>query len=214
MSTFRSIDVQYRFDSESPAINGTIKFSIDEPEMKTEIVFPTGKTVIFDSWDVKGVRKCYFLSEVLRQNSLISGTAEHKDEEVINSIACTIARSDYGVTPDDVARFVAELAEKPKNEYLFETPKSEPEPEPEVKTVRKFPYLQVARLWNEGKSTKEIGAIIGYLDPSSHTWRGKEDPTHTMRTFLTKMHKGYKDESGNIVKLPHRDRAKTAVVGA
>jgi hypothetical protein len=206
MSTFRSIDVQYRFDPESPVINNTVKFSIDEPEMKTEIVFPTGKNVVFDSWDVKGVRKSYFLSEVLRQNSLISGTAEHKDEEVVNSIACTIARSDYGVTPDDVARFVAELATKPKNECLFETPKAEPEPEPESKTVRKFPYLQVARLWNEGKSTREIGIIIGYLD-------SKKDSTHTMRTFLTKMHKGYKDENGIIIKLPHRDRVKTAGVG-
>jgi hypothetical protein len=35
------------------------------------------------------------------------------------------------------------------------------------------------------------------------------DPYHSLRVALTRMHKGYKDKSGNIVTLPYRVSQKT-----
>lgn len=55
---------------------------------------------------------------------------------------------------------------------------------------RRFPCAEVARMWDEGKTVKEIATAIGRLDKG-------EDPTHTMRNFLRRMHRvGYKDPAG------------------
>ena len=62
---------------------------------------------------------------------------------------------------------------------------------------RPFPYAKVAVLWSEGKTIAEIAKAIGRVG------EGK-DPHHALRVVLTRMHHGYKDEDGKIVKLPHR----------
>jgi hypothetical protein len=67
-----------------------------------------------------------------------------------------------------------------------------------------FPYDLVARLWAEGKTIAEIAERIGRIDRS----REDGDKYHTMRVFLMRMHAGYKDRSGKIVKLPYRASRK------
>ena len=64
---------------------------------------------------------------------------------------------------------------------------------------RPFPYVRVARMWKQGKTIKQIAYAIGMIDKHK-----KKDPCHSLRNFLYLMHKGYKDGSGQIVKLPHR----------
>jgi hypothetical protein len=67
-----------------------------------------------------------------------------------------------------------------------------------------FPYDLVARLWAEGKTIAEIAERIGRIDRN----REDGDKYHTMRVFLMRMHAGYKDRSGKIVKLPYRASRK------
>jgi hypothetical protein len=67
-----------------------------------------------------------------------------------------------------------------------------------------FPYDLVARLWAKGKTIAEIAERIGRIDRS----REDGDKYHTMRVFLMRMHAGYKDRSGKIVKLPYRASRK------
>jgi hypothetical protein len=67
-----------------------------------------------------------------------------------------------------------------------------------------FPYDLVARLWAKGKTIAEIADRIGRIDRS----REDGDKYHTMRVFLMRMHAGYKDRSGKIVKLPYRASRK------
>lgn len=73
---------------------------------------------------------------------------------------------------------------------------------------RAFPYRRVARLWANGRTIREIAERINYLD------RGRDDgdECHTLRNFLMRMHKGYRDRDGKFVKLPYR--ASRAVVRA
>jgi hypothetical protein len=67
-----------------------------------------------------------------------------------------------------------------------------------------FPYDLVARLWAKGKTIAEIAERIGRIDRS----REDGDKYHTMRVFLMRMHAGYKDRDGKIVKLPYRASRK------
>jgi len=67
-----------------------------------------------------------------------------------------------------------------------------------------FPYDLVARLWAKGKTIAEIAERIGRIDWS----REDGDKYHTMRVFLMRMHAGYKDRDGKIVKLPYRASRK------
>jgi hypothetical protein len=73
---------------------------------------------------------------------------------------------------------------------------------------RPFPYVKVARLWSQGKTISQIAQRTGYVD------EGREDGDryHTMRVWLGRMHKGYRDRDGRLVKLPYR--ASRAVVRA
>ena len=64
---------------------------------------------------------------------------------------------------------------------------------------RRFPYGEVAKLWQEGKLISEIAHAIGRFEEN------KKDPCHSLRNFLRVMHqKGYVDASGQRVKLPYR----------
>ena len=67
---------------------------------------------------------------------------------------------------------------------------------------RAFPYEQVAEMWAQAKTIPEIATVIDRVGKG-------DDPYHSLRVALTKMHKGYKDESGKIVTLPHRVSPKT-----
>ena len=67
-----------------------------------------------------------------------------------------------------------------------------------------FPYDLVARLWAKGKTIAEIAERIGRIDRN----REDGDKYHTMRVFLMRMHAGYKDRDGKIVKLPYRASRK------
>jgi hypothetical protein len=62
---------------------------------------------------------------------------------------------------------------------------------------RPFPYEKIAELWGQEKTIPEIAKAV------SRVGKG-DDPYHAMRVALTKMHKGYKNAKGEIVKLPHR----------
>ena len=65
---------------------------------------------------------------------------------------------------------------------------------------RAFPYARVARLWANGRTIAEIGERIGYVDGG----RDDGDRFHTLRNFLMRMHKGYRDRDGKLVRLPYR----------
>lgn len=65
---------------------------------------------------------------------------------------------------------------------------------------RAFPYARVARLWANGRTIGEIGERIGYVDQG----RDDGDRYHTLRNFLMRMHRGYRDGNGKIVRLPYR----------
>jgi hypothetical protein len=69
-------------------------------------------------------------------------------------------------------------------------------------TNRPFPYAKVAEMWAQGKTIPEIAKAIDRVSKG-------DDPYHSLRVALTKMHRGYKDRSGKIVKLPHRISQKT-----
>ena len=64
-------------------------------------------------------------------------------------------------------------------------------------TNRPFPYERVAKLWALKRTIPEIAEKINRVGKG-------DDPYHALRVALTKMHKGYKDAKGNVVKLPHR----------
>jgi hypothetical protein len=67
-----------------------------------------------------------------------------------------------------------------------------------------FPYELVAKLWAQGKTIAEIAQRIGRIDRN----REDGDKYHTMRVFLMRMHAGYKDSCGKVVKLPYRTSRK------
>jgi len=73
---------------------------------------------------------------------------------------------------------------------------------------RAFPYQRVARLWRNGRTIREIAERINYLDQG----RDDGDECHTLRSFLMRMHRGWRDKDGKLVKLPYR--ASRAVVRA
>jgi hypothetical protein len=67
---------------------------------------------------------------------------------------------------------------------------------------RPFPYEEVGRMWAKGKTIAEIAKAIGRVG------EGK-DPYHGLRVVLTRMHRGYRNPEGKLVKLPYRVSKKT-----
>jgi hypothetical protein len=67
---------------------------------------------------------------------------------------------------------------------------------------RPFPYAEVARMWADGKTIAEIARAIGRVGTGN-------DPYHSLRVFLTRMHHGYMNAEGKLVKLPYRIGRKT-----
>jgi hypothetical protein len=64
-------------------------------------------------------------------------------------------------------------------------------------TSRRFPYEQVAKMWALNRTIPEIAKAIDRVGKG-------DDPYHSLRVALTKMHKGHKNSKGDVVKLPHR----------
>ena len=67
---------------------------------------------------------------------------------------------------------------------------------------RPVPYQKIADLWAQEKTIPQIAKAIGRVGKG-------DDPYHALRVALTKMHKGYRDFKGDLVKLPHRVSQKT-----
>jgi hypothetical protein len=83
------------------------------------------------------------------------------------------------------------------------TPKKAERPAKRKRAVRRaFPYEKVAALWAQEKTIPEIAKAIERVGKGN-------DKFHALRIFLSKMHKGYKNAEGNIVKLPYRISRKT-----
>jgi hypothetical protein len=69
-------------------------------------------------------------------------------------------------------------------------------------TSRPFPYAKVAAMWAQEKTIPEIAKAIQRVGKG-------DDKFHALRIFLSKMHKGYRNAEGNVVKLPYRISRKT-----
>jgi hypothetical protein len=64
---------------------------------------------------------------------------------------------------------------------------------------KKFPYERVAKMWAMGMTIARIALAIDRVDKDN-----PRDPYHSLRNFLSRMHKGYTNGKGRVVKLPHR----------
>lgn len=74
-----------------------------------------------------------------------------------------------------------------------------------TRRYRKFPYVRVAKMWKKGRTIAEIARAVNVVDKDNPNG----DLYHSLRNFLYRMHRGYKDEQGCFVRLPHRVRPKT-----
>jgi hypothetical protein len=57
-------------------------------------------------------------------------------------------------------------------------------------------------MWAQKKTIPEIATAIDRVGKG-------DDPYHSLRVTLTRMHKGYRTAGGAIAKLPHRVSKKT-----
>lgn len=67
------------------------------------------------------------------------------------------------------------------------------------RAYRPFPLDRIARMWSAKKTIAQITRAIGRFD--------KKNPVrslHAVRDCLRRMHMGYVNERGRLVKLPHR----------
>ena len=64
---------------------------------------------------------------------------------------------------------------------------------------RPFPYRRVAKMWEKGLTIARIAYAVDRVDKDN-----PNDPYHSLRNFLYRMHKGYTNGKGRVVKLPHR----------
>ena len=67
---------------------------------------------------------------------------------------------------------------------------------------REFPYQQVLKMWQAGKTLETIARATGHYQPKA------DDPLRSFRVSLTRFHKGVKLD-GRLVKLPYRISPKT-----
>lgn len=74
-----------------------------------------------------------------------------------------------------------------------------------VRQYRRFPYSRVAHMWRKGMTIAKIGRAVSLVDKDNPN----RDLYHSLRNFLYRMHRGYKNNSGRIVRLPYRVSTKT-----
>jgi hypothetical protein len=67
---------------------------------------------------------------------------------------------------------------------------------------REFPYRQVLKMWQAGKTLETIARATGRYQPKA------DDPLRSFRVSLTRFHKGVKLD-GRLVTLPYRVSHKT-----
>lgn len=67
------------------------------------------------------------------------------------------------------------------------------------RAYRPFPYARIARMWSAKKTIAQIARAIGRFDK-----KNPKRSLHAVRDCLRRMHKGYVDARGHLVKLPHR----------
>ncbi|HWR14905.1 MAG TPA: hypothetical protein VN577_08755 [Terriglobales bacterium] len=64
---------------------------------------------------------------------------------------------------------------------------------------QRFPKDKIARMWAKGMTIAAIAHSIGRIDKNN-----PGDPFHSLRNCLYRMHRGYTDNNGCFVRLPHR----------
>jgi len=67
------------------------------------------------------------------------------------------------------------------------------------RAYRPFPYTRIAKMRSDGKTIAQIARAIGRFDEKNPT-----RSLHDLRDCLRRMHRGYVDARGRLVKLPHR----------
>jgi len=67
------------------------------------------------------------------------------------------------------------------------------------RAYRPFPYGRIARMWSAKKTIAQIAQAIGRFDNQN-----PKRSLHAVRDCLRRMHKGYVDARGRLIKLPHR----------
>ena len=67
------------------------------------------------------------------------------------------------------------------------------------RAYRPFPYARIARMWSAKKTIAQIARAIGRFDN-----KNPKRSLHAVRDCLRRMHYGYVDARGRLVKLPHR----------
>jgi len=72
----------------------------------------------------------------------------------------------------------------------------------------RFPYARVAKMWEQGRTISQIAHAIKRVDEQN-----PKDPHHSLRNFLHRMHKGYVDNKGRLVRLPYRVSPKLVRAG-
>jgi hypothetical protein len=65
-------------------------------------------------------------------------------------------------------------------------------------------HTTVEKMWSEDKKIPEMARAVDLVDANN-----PRDPYHSFRNLLYRMHKGYRNQDGQIVKLPHRDSDAT-----
>lgn len=70
-----------------------------------------------------------------------------------------------------------------------------------------FPYIRAAKLWAQGHTIAVIAQRLRRIDANN-----PNDPYHGLRNFLRRMHAGYADAKGRIVRLPYRVSPKTVKI--
>jgi hypothetical protein len=66
-----------------------------------------------------------------------------------------------------------------------------------------FPKDKIARMWAKGLTISAIAKAIGRVDENNPS-----DPFHSLRNCLHRMHRGYTDHTGRVVRLPYRVSAR------
>lgn len=127
---------------------------------------------------------------------LVGSHAEHQTEKPIDRSPADQSHSPSSSPNDSIPRggLLSKASKTPKKTAL--------PAERKRATSRLFPYAKVAEMWAQKKTIPEIAKAIGRVGKG-------DDPYHSLRVALTRMHKGYKNAEGKVAKLPHRVSQKT-----